>query len=333
MKQVFEESMKEGTRVLVTGGTGFVGGHLVAHLIENRLAVRCLVRPQSRYRALATQGAELVFGALDDPASLKRAVKDCEVVFHLAGATKALDERSFAAVNTEGTRALGEAAATTPVLRRFVFVSSLAACGPSPDGEPLDETGESAPVSLYGRSKLDAEALLQESALPVVIVRPPAVYGPGDRDMFSLFQLASRGVFPRIGEDERRISLVHVHDLACGLLRAAAAQPGGVYFLADPRIYTDRDIKRILERVFDRRLVPLPVSFPLFRYIAVLSEWGAKLTRKPGIISSDKVRELAHPCWICSSEKARIELGFQCRYSLEEGFRNTVAWYREQGML
>ncbi len=177
----------DGAAALVTGATGFIGSHLVEVLVSRGWRVRCLVRRPAEL----PEGAEAVHGDLAG-AGLERAAAGVEVVFHLAGVTKARRAREYYEGNARGTAALVEACAGVP---RFVHVSSLAAVGPSADSVPLTEDAEPAPFTHYGKSKLEAERIVRASALGerAVIVRPPVVYGPRDTDVLHFFRAAARG--------------------------------------------------------------------------------------------------------------------------------------------
>lgn len=206
---------------LVTGASGFVGSHLVDALVEEGWRVRCLVRTTSRLRWLPRARVELAHGALNDPPALRAALEEARVIFHLAGLTSATSPARYAAVNVEGTRALVAAMRERAPGALLVHCSSLAAAGPSLDGRPLSESDPPRPIGPYGESKLAAERLVASSGLDHVIVRPPAVYGPRDADILAVFRLAARGLALRLGPRGQRLSLVHVRDLAHGLIDAA----------------------------------------------------------------------------------------------------------------
>ena len=325
--------MVQGKTVLLTGGTGFVGRHVAAALVREGAVVRCLVRSTSAFKHLEALGAELRFGSLDDAASLREACTACDVILHVAGATKVTREDDFLRVNRDGTRRLLDAAGHGGARPPFVLVSSLAACGPSRPGAPLVEADEPRPVSAYGRSKLAGEEVVRASALPWVITRPPVVYGPGDRDVYSFFRLASLHLAPRIGGGERTLSMMHVSDFAAGLIRAAAAPAGSTYFLSDPEPYRLCDVLETVADVMGKRVLPLRIPFLFVRLGAFLSEVFGKLTGKAVIFNRDKIRELRHAHWACRSDKAAAELGFRCSLGLTAGIKQTAAWYREAGWL
>ncbi|HEY6209910.1 MAG TPA: NAD(P)-dependent oxidoreductase, partial [Gemmatimonadales bacterium] len=237
-------------KVFVTGGTGFVGAHLVRALLERGDAVRCLVRDPAKAAALGWTGAvELVRGDLNDARALRDGCAGAEVVYHVAGRVSARNAPEFMAANRDGTARVLEAAAAEPP-RRFLYVSSLAAAGPAPRGQPIDESRPPAPVTPYGRSKLSAELLVRAAPVPWTIVRPPMVYGERDRELFKLFKLARAAVVPVFGDGSQELSVIYAADLADAVIAAATAQrsAGMVYFAAHPSVTTSRELVRAIGR-------------------------------------------------------------------------------------
>nr|NIP80739.1 NAD-dependent epimerase/dehydratase family protein [Gemmatimonadota bacterium]NIQ55904.1 NAD-dependent epimerase/dehydratase family protein [Gemmatimonadota bacterium]NIU79040.1 NAD-dependent epimerase/dehydratase family protein [Gammaproteobacteria bacterium]NIX45654.1 NAD-dependent epimerase/dehydratase family protein [Gemmatimonadota bacterium]NIY09955.1 NAD-dependent epimerase/dehydratase family protein [Gemmatimonadota bacterium] len=210
--------------ILITGATGFVGSHLVEALARRGEGARALVRRTSDVSLLARYGIEPVVGDIDDFDSLRTALGDADTVLHLAAATRALDDDTFFRVNARGTRRLVDAMVADGGGRRLVYLSSLAAVGPS-GGRPVRPDDEPRPLTAYGRSKLEGEREVRDrTGLEGVVLRPPAVYGPRDRDLLTFFRLARRGVLPTVGPPGREVQLIHAADLASALLAAARAR-------------------------------------------------------------------------------------------------------------
>jgi nucleoside-diphosphate-sugar epimerase len=327
-------------RVLVTGATGFIGATLVERLVARGDRVRALVRPASRTAALEQLGAELACGDVGRPTTLAPAVDGCDVVVHLAGAVKAARTADFFLANGEGTAHLAEACARAAHPPRLVYVSSLAAAGPSAPGRPRSEEAAPAPVSCYGESKLAGERAVQALAgrLEASIVRPPIVYGPRDRELMpQLLRMARLGVVVRVGS-EKRYSLVHVADLCDGILAVAergrsVARAGsqGIYFVDGGSDHSWEEIALAACSAAGRRarVVRLPeLTSALLVGGAALA---AALTRKPSILSFDKLREMRQRCWTCTSERARRELGYAPRFPLVEGMADAVGWFGARG--
>lgn len=325
--------------VLVTGGTGFIGSHLVDTLLARGRQVRALVRRTSNLKNLpARPGLTLYEGGLDDRTDWARALDGAARVYHVAGLPFARDEAEYFAVNHGGTETLLNAVeAHAPALDRFVLVSSQAAAGPS-RGAPRTESDPSDPITPYGRSKLRAEeaTLARADRIPVTIVRPPGVYGPRDYAIFELFRMIRGGVFPRLGAAGKRVSLIHARDLVDGIIRAGEgdAAVGRVYFLANPEGYALDDVVSLLSGIMGRRRpLSLPVPHLAAVGVALAAEALARFRDRAPVINRDKVRELSEPDWTCSPERAWRELGFEARIPLEQGLRETYDWYRAQGWL
>ena len=328
--------------ILVTGGTGFIGTHLVRRLTASGQAVRCLVRRQARPRNLPA-GVEAVYGNLISGEGLPEALRGADTVIHLAGVTKALAPADYYAGNARATRNLAGALAGALASRgpRLVHVSSLAAIGPSPDGKPINEDAEPHPLTHYGKSKLEAERAVRELAPDAVIVRPPVVYGPGDTDVFQLLKSISKGFVLQIAGGERWFSAIYVEDLVEGLITAAGSTGlrqingarGRTYFLAHAKAVSWSQFGAAAARVMNRmpRVLEVPAA------IAHAAGWGAEIwsqiTRKPGIMSREKVAEAQCRFWTCDVGRAARELGFEAPTLLEDGLAQTLAWYKEAGWL
>jgi nucleoside-diphosphate-sugar epimerase len=331
-------------RALVTGATGFVGSNLVADLIARGWTVCCLVRNPDRAAALEKLGAELATGSLQDFDSIVRAVAGADVVFHVAGRTAALKRQDFFLDNVDGTRAVMKASVEQSPSPTVVFVSSLAAGGPSRTGSPRREPELSTPVSAYGASKLAAEQAATEFAgrVPLSIVRPPVVFGPGDRNSLQLFKtvLAMR-IHLVPGYRTMPMSIVHVADLSAGLIaiaergaRVTAEQPhNGIYYITSGPTITYAEMGRLAARGVGRRVFVLPTPKLAFRLAGGIGEIAGRIRRQPGLINWDKIREATASGWECSDEKLRAELGYNPPLSLEQRFIDTAAWYREHGWL
>ena len=330
--------MSNSERVLVTGGHGFVGSHLVDRLLGQGVRVRCLLRPSRSAEVFEGKPVEVARGDLRDREGLADAVRGVSRVYHIAGLIAARGPRHFDSVNREGTRRLAEAVAlAAPECRRFVYVSSQAAAGPSRDGVPLDESAPPQPVTHYGRSKLGGEQVLAPAlgAVPWTIVRPPAVYGPRDYGILPFFQLAAHGLAADLDGPGRRFNMIHVRDLAEGIQVAGAASTsvGRTYFLTDPKPCSYRDVGAALAAAFGRKLRRLPVPDVIVDLAAVAVDEVAGLTGKPQIFGRQKAIELKSRYWLCSPARARADLGWSVSLGLEEGMAETAHWYREAGWL
>jgi len=327
-------------KVLVTGASGFLGSHVAEQLVGKGHDVVALVRRSSDTKFLETlPRVTLARGAVEDAASVRAAMKGIEGVVHSAGLVKARNEQEFFEVNVGGTKNLLEAAiAEGPSLKRFVFVSSLAAVGPSDDGQPVLGDREPRPVTHYGRSKLEGEraVIAEKDRLPVVVIRPPMIYGPRDNESFAFFQSVSRRFLPYLGDGKNTLSVIYATDAANACVRALEAEipSGRRYFVDDGKVYVWRDMLEDIERALGARaLVRFSVPFSLLRGAALASEKLGQITGKAVMLTRDKVNELTAPHWVCDSSDAQRELGWSPEVTWPEGTRRAVAWYRENGWL
>ncbi len=328
----------EHQNVLVTGGTGLVGSHLVELLLQRGYRVTCLVRDPAHVRWIRGLDVRLIKGDCSLPASLASAVKDVSLVFHVAGLTKARRAREYYEVNHLGTWNVLEACARyNPGIRKFILVSSIAAAGPGRDGTPVKDTDSPQPVSDYGKSKLlaEEEAMRYKDRFPVVILRPSAVYGPRDTDMFEFFRWAAKGLWVELAGGDRFINPCFVKDLAAALLFAAEKQTasGSIYFVSEDRPYSWSEFREALLSSGGVKARTIRIPYWAAYLIGLLSEFGALFTAKPALTNRQKVREAAQRYWTCDLTKSENELGFRAAFPLEKGLRITWEWYREQAWI
>jgi nucleoside-diphosphate-sugar epimerase len=314
---------------VITGGTGFIGTHLIERLVSAGEAVRAIVRRKTALPA----GVERVSCDLMQTSGLAQALDGADTVIHLAGVTKALRTADYYTGNLTATENLARAAVGRGL--RFVHVSSLAAAGPSPDSHSLTEDAEPLPITHYGKSKLEAEHAVRHALPDAVIVRPPVVYGPGDRDVFQLLKSISRGVVLEISGGERWFSAIYVKDLCQGLMAAARSSRalGRTYFLSHPKPLSWTEFGAAAARILNRAPRTIKVPVPIAQTVGACAELISRMTGKPGIISREKIREARCPYWVCDTARASAELGFTSVTSIESGLAETIAWYKGAGWL
>jgi nucleoside-diphosphate-sugar epimerase len=322
---------------VVTGGSGFVGRNLIRRLKSDGHEVRCLVRPA---------GGSPPPGVKRYPVEFERcsslmecaAFQGADVVFHLAGATKAVRENDFITANVTPTRNLLGALVALRLHPRFVFVSSQAAAGPaSTRHRAIDEDDVPRPIEAYGRSKLEAERIVESFGdhVPFSIVRPCAIFGPFDRDFFTMFRLASRGVVVYPGVADHWLSVLYVDDLVDGLVAAASRQQAvaRTYFLAGEAPVQWRAFGDVIAKALGRRVRHVDLPAMLVATASVAGELFGRLSRRPTIANRSKAALSRQRFWICSAARARNELGFRESRSLPEAVRDTYYWYRKCGWL
>ncbi len=316
-------------RALITGGTGFIGSHLAEGLIKKGFDVVCLVRDRTNIKYLQGMKVSLLEGDCENLQSLGVIEDNYDYVFHLAGLTKALNAEAFYSANAKATENLIEVVSKkSGRLRRFVYISSLAAVGPSKKGTPLSEDCEPSPVSDYGKSKLKGEQIVyaKKGALPITIIRPPAVYGPRDRDLLVFFKMIKKGVSFCWGQ--AHYSFIYIDDLINGIILSTLhdGAKGEIFFLSDGNIYSHEQVADAIAHALGKR--PIRVRVPEFLMDLIAS--FAQRTKGAGIINTDKIRELKERQWICYNKKAVDILGFEPQTDIREGAQWTANWYRQQ---
>lgn len=324
-------------KAFVTGATGFIGSHLVELLHGKGYKVICLVRRTSSQRWIQHLELQKVEGDLDNVEALRAGMQGCELVFHISGLLKANRPKDYLHVNYYGTRNVLQAACSVGSLRRFVYLSSLAAVGPTPTAQPVDENTPCQPISWYGKSKLmgELEVIKMSSHLPVTIIRPPIVYGPRDTGIYNIFRIAAVGLCLSIG-GPIQLSLIYIDDLLEGILKAVQSDRaiGQVYFMTqEPPIRSDRLMQHMLGILKPRTKIHLRIPLWVGSALMDFSQSLCDLSGRTTYFNRDKAKEIKPRRWTCSSQKARHQLGFQTSVTLEDGLRNTVMWYKKEGWL
>jgi dihydroflavonol-4-reductase len=327
--------MPERSRVaLVTGATGFVGSHLVEALLAHNWRVRCLVRDTSVLKWIPTDDVTLINGDVTRAGeNLERAVRGVSVVFHLAGVTSATDDSAYTTVNVEGTRNIVNAMQKAAPDALLVFCSSLAAAGPATTKRPLNETDEPDPVSAYGRSKLTAERIVVESGLQHLIIRPPTVYGPRDRDILAVFRLVARGLALRVAGEGQRLSMVHAQDLARGFASAAESDGRGLYYMTDGFVHTWEASIQHIGRALGKQPRVISVGPGVAEFLSRAERLRASLFGSKPLLTPDRVVELSQANWTCDDTRARLDIDYESLIALPEGVKSTADWYRAKGWL
>ncbi|HYW34856.1 MAG TPA: NAD-dependent epimerase/dehydratase family protein [Balneolaceae bacterium] len=323
-------------KAFVTGGTGFIGSHLVDALLadKNYSEVRCLVRTTEKW--LKNKPYKKYKGDLHNIQVLKEAVKNVDVVFHLAGLVKSDSAEAFDHVNVKATENLLRVAQQENV-SNMIVLSSLAAAGPS-QGQPLTEESPMAPVSMYGRSKKKMEQMIHQIAdnrSSITILRPPAVFGPREDQIYSFFKMANNHICPIVGDGVHpKISMVYVKDVIQACLKAVKHDRTGIntYFIAGESIHTWDEIRRTTELALGKKTIPIYIKPAYVKKIAGAIEQSASFFGIYPVINREKANELILE-WTCSIEKAKNELQFVPEYSLSEGIARTVHWYKKHHWL
>ena len=338
-------------KVLVSGASGFIGYHLAKLLVDRDNEVTCLVRRNSNVDRAQRPRVDLAYGDVTDPVSLREAVAGKSAVYHLAGLTKAFRREDFLRVNEDGVRNMAAACAELDDPPVLVIVSSLAAAGPASGGGLRTEKDPPEPVSNYGRSKRAGELAAGEFAdrVPITIVRPPIVFGQGDRACLEMFQTVKRCRLHFVpGRAPRKFSFIHAADLAELLILAAergsrlapavpsddASSTEGYYFADSGEHPTYHELGHMIgEALGYRRTFSVSCGLRMVWLIAAVSELAGRIRGTPACLCIDKAREATAGSWACSGQKAADELGFSVATPLAERFHQTAQWYRNEKWL
>jgi nucleoside-diphosphate-sugar epimerase len=302
--------------IALTGATGFIGGALAHRLHAEHWQIRALARPSSKRDHLSDINVQWIEGDLNDPESLRRLVRNVYAVVHCAGAVRGASSAHFLRVNSHGVAGLVQAASKGHPKPRFLLISSLAAREPH--------------LSPYAASKKQGEEALAEGAggMPWAALRPPPVYGPGDKEMLPLFRCMYRGIAPVVGSADARFSMLYIEDLADAILQwlASGSSLQGLFELHDGQHngYTWEDLIFVISRLRGRRVYRVPIPVLPLAWLARLNVRAAGLVGYAPMLTPGKIRELKHPDWTCDNTLFSRETGWTPRVFLDEGLRRTL---------
>jgi len=312
-------------RIAITGANGFIGSHVIEALRGKGLQPVILLRRHPGALLRPGFDLEVVLGDLGDRKSLERLVRGADAIVHLAGAVKALGRTAFFEANAMGTERLLVAAANINPTAPFIHISSIAAREPA--------------LSPYAASKRAAEERVANLAgqRPWLIIRPPAVYGPGDFELLPLFRCARYGVLPIPSPRSARFSLIHVKDLADAIAALVASEWVGnpVIEIDDgaPNGHDWPEIVTLMQQMAQRSIKALFVPKPAMIPLAIASELAGRISGKPAMLTHWKLRELFHPDWVARSDDKKIPTEWRPKFNLEAGFLDTWNWYLSSGFL
>ncbi len=324
--------------IFLTGASGFAGKNLIPYLLDRGCRLTCLLRDPERLPEELRSRVAVVVGDLTHLGmEVVSALASAEAVVHLAGQLWGRSYEDFDRVNRQGTKALIEAVAQAGApLRRFVYLSSIAAAGPARIGQPLTEASPAAPISRYGRSKLAGEQTLAGAAFPWTVIRAPAVYGPYDPATLTFFRLAACHIHPIIGWGRPEHSIMHVEDVcqAIWLTLTSETRPYSTYFINDGQpIHRLREVMALVVESVGKWVVPVPIPGGLVLAAEGILALGQRIGLAPSRLTPDKLRELRQRAWTCSADLITDNLGFMASVPLSQGISETAAWYRANGWL
>jgi UDP-glucose 4-epimerase len=330
-------NMKE--RVLITGASGFVGYHLIDYALKSNLEVFAAVRKSSQIDHLKEFDIQYTNPDFSSVEALKKELEEKQYTYiiHAAGATAAKTQQDYNTVNADYAFNLALAATQADIkLKKFVFLSSLAAMGPlsTIDGVINDDTAPN-PVTAYGRSKLLAEGKLATlTQLPLITLRPTAVYGPRDKDIFIILKQFSKGFEPYIGNIEQHLSFVYVRDLANITVKALFA-PGNhkTYNVSDGKIYNRYALANYTKQILNKKTFKIHLPVVLIKALAGLLEKVYAYSSKTPALNIEKLSELNAANWICDIQNVTKDLNYLPEYDLKKGLEETFAWCKKNNWL
>lgn len=329
--------MEEKKIAVVTGGTGFVGSHLVDLLLAKDFEVRCIIRKSSNLRWLKGKNVKIFDCGLFDKEGLHEPLSDSDYLFHVAGVVRSKSKKGFFTGNVDTTKNLLDVVSNSKKIKRVVIVSSLTACGPAQNGIPCNEETVPNPITTYGKSKLAEEKLAKEymSKIPITICRAPAIYGERESDIYAMFKGVQKGIMTLVGFNEKKLSLIHGRDFVNGIYLAALSEKakGQIYFISSEKIYDWDKVSDAMEKAVGRKALRIRIPHFTIYLIGGVSHFLNYFSSKPATFNLEKARDFVQENWTCDTTKAMKDFGYSQQILLEEGMQSTVDWYREHKWL
>ncbi len=325
-------------KVLITGASGFLGYHLINAAIENGLEVYAAIRKNSNIKHLQDLPIKYVMPDYGNAEGLTNLFSEYkfDFVIHAAGTTKANTAQEYDLINNTYTHNLALAAEKNKgLVKRFVFISSLAAIGPlNNPTEKINEATGPNPVTAYGKSKLNAEKNLENIDIPVTILRPTAIYGPREKDIFILTQYVNKGFEPYIGKDAQKLSFVYSKDVAALAVKILSLdKANGAYNITDGNEYSRYDYADIVKNILGKKALRIHLPVTMVKTILFVVEKISRALNKVPAVSNEKLGELMASNWICDISKAKRELDFTPGYDLQQGLKESIDWYKTNNWL
>ncbi|MES2457286.1 MAG: NAD(P)-dependent oxidoreductase [Bacteroidota bacterium] len=326
-------------KVLITGATGFVGYHLIEKALAAGLEVYCAVRASSDTSHLSDFSIQYLDLNYRDRDQLITVLEEHQFsyIIHAAGTTKAKTAEDYNSINAGYTQNLALAAVQAKIkLEKFVFVSSLAALGPLSDlSLEIQDDKPGHPVTNYGASKLLAEQyLLEVKELPLIVIRPTAVYGPREKDIFILFKSINGGLEPYIGSFKQQLSFIYVKDLAAVIIQALfSAETGKSYNVSDGQAYDRYVLAKEVKKALNKKTFMFHIPIGIVRLMAAGMDLLYSRSKSTPTLNKEKMAELTAVNWACSIEHAKRDLAYSPKFNLESGIKDTVKWYKENNWL
>ncbi len=322
-------------KALLTGGTGFIGSHLAELLLDKNAEIFALVRDPDNLKWLKGLNIHLLEG---DLLSIPSLPSDIDYVFHIAGLTNSSDVADYYTVNQQGTASLFKSLHDQKIIpKKIIYLSSLAAAGPSFDRKPVQESDAPHAITPYGESKLmgEAEALKFKEVYPIVIIRAPAVFGPRDKDFLQYFKWIKRGALPAIGSKQRYMSFCYVKDLirAFYLCSQKELESGEIFNIGNQNPCSYDEFGELAGQAMGKNLKKVKIPIPIGYLVALIADIAGRINKKPSVLNLGKFNQMRQRAWIADMNKAKEKLSFQPQYSLQDAIQETLNWYLKHNWL
>ncbi len=328
-------------KILITGAGGFIGSFLVEEALKRNYEVYAGIRKTSNIEYLTDSRIKLIELDFLDTAHLAQQICDLPIfdyVIHNAGTTKAFNKKDYFITNYQYTRNIVNILISQKkVAEKFIYMSSLAAYGP---GDPLQNTSISStdipkPVTSYGKSKLESERFLSLlTSFPHIIIRPTVVYGPREKDLFTVFKLINNNLELIVGFKSQQLTFIYVKDLVKAVFQTMESNVvNKSYFVSDGKVYDAQSLGNIIKEQLDKKTLRIYFPTTLVRVIAFFSEASKYITRKQPVLNFDKVNELESLNWNCDTKPLIEEFNFKPEYCLNKGVSETIEWYKKSKWL
>jgi len=328
--------------ILITGASGFIGRFYIDEALIRGYEVYAVVRKSSKIDHLNDKPIHFVFIDFSDYPSMITILSELppiSYVIHAAGVTKAFKSHDYYEVNVQNTKKFVNAIVqSNNIPESFLLLSSLAAFGPgsTQSSSPVCNDDMPMPITNYGTSKRMAEmVIIEQSFIPYIILRPTAVYGPGERDIFQSIALMNSHFDFMIGTHRQYLTFIYVQDLVDVTFKLLESKiKNKEYFISDGSLYSKRDLGHYVEKSLNKKVFHIPMPLFLVRIIAFITETIAKTLGRPATaLNYEKVRELAATNWNCDIGPLERDIGYKAKYTLEQGVNETINWYKNEGWL
>ncbi len=332
-------------KILITGASGFIGGFLVEHGLNEGHTIYAAIRKSSSTKQLTDSRINIIYLNLADKKSLKQTwrkfqqeIGKLDYVIHNAGATKVLDKSDFETINYQYTKNLVESLHEANMIpAKFVFISSLAAYGPGDENtfNPIKITDTQTPITSYGKSKLKAEQFLfQQNKIPILILRPTGVYGPRDTGYYEYFKSIKKHIEIYLGSTTQMLSFIYIKDLVSLIYTALPSSISNRgYFVTDGNNYDIKQFAEITKKVLNKKTIRIIIPLFLIKVAAIISEKIAGSTKKATLFTTDKFKEITKRNWACDAKETMIDFNFVPKHNLQRGVEETINWYKEKRWL